>query len=512
MQDHLIIYHKNCWDGLTAAWLTTMLTVGDSDDRVEHLAASYGDPPPDEKTVAGKRVWIVDFSYPIDTIRRLQAASKSLALFDHHATAIRDLAPLAEAEPNWVLDPTRSGARLVWDELPRILDRQRPWRVESEAGWLVDYVEDRDLWRRALPDCDAIIAAIRSHPITFEGLAAVRDLGLEGCRREGRGIQRYRGLLVEERATAGRLFLARHRAGDDRKETETPFVVAYCDVPDIVSDLGHALLDRFPIARFAAISSVSPFGDRVGCSLRSRSPRHPAFFDVADLAERLGGGGHPSAAGFSLDLDFLAGPSREPGPSVPRLAPFNIVSLAEILARSKPGFVSLLLFGAADAAGQGPGALARQSPTEGHATRTRFDIPRPQTPRLLFTGVTVPAEALASVESPAAEDEPFVLSSAPRPAPPRPATDPAAKILDRIGRLEDRVQELEGLQDRLEQFDDDVRRLDAESVRVRAAVVRLGQSVSLLSASAGNGLSSAVAGPNSHSPSPTSDIERWYGI
>jgi nanoRNase/pAp phosphatase (c-di-AMP/oligoRNAs hydrolase) len=100
----LVIYHGNCPDGFTAAWVTAR-KLGD----VELLAAKYGDDPPLEEAT-GRRVVIVDFSYPREKLEQLHATG-SLLVLDHHKTAEADLQGL----PYCVFDMQRSGARLAWD-------------------------------------------------------------------------------------------------------------------------------------------------------------------------------------------------------------------------------------------------------------------------------------------------------------------------------------------------------------------------------------------------------------
>lgn len=61
----LCIYHgPGCLDGFGAAWAVWSRW----GDDVEYRAANYGQAPPD---VTGKAVLIVDFSYPLETLRAM---------------------------------------------------------------------------------------------------------------------------------------------------------------------------------------------------------------------------------------------------------------------------------------------------------------------------------------------------------------------------------------------------------------------------------------------------------
>ena len=131
-------------------------------------------------------------------------------------------------------------------------------------------VEDRDLWRWKLPDSREVSAALDSYPKRFR----VWDrLDVETLAREGTGILRYIRTQVENLAgMAQEQELAGYR----------------------VPVVNTSLLERHPEAEFAAT-----YWDRDGrrhWSLRSRAD---GDFDVSQVALKLGGGGHPHAAGFT---------------------------------------------------------------------------------------------------------------------------------------------------------------------------------------------------------------------
>ena len=59
-------------------------------------------------------------------------------------------------------DMERSGAGMTWDAIHTDHDLHR------ERPWLVNYVEDRDLWRFKLPNSKEVNAYISSRKQTFE--------------------------------------------------------------------------------------------------------------------------------------------------------------------------------------------------------------------------------------------------------------------------------------------------------------------------------------------------------
>jgi hypothetical protein len=122
----LILFHANCTDGFTAAWVAWRAFNRQADIH----PCSYGDPPPD---VGGREVYVVDFSYPRPVLEEMAQRAAFLRVLDHHKTAEEALRGL----PYCQFDMTRSGARLAWDY----------WHPGLPPPPLVAYVEDRDLWR-----------------------------------------------------------------------------------------------------------------------------------------------------------------------------------------------------------------------------------------------------------------------------------------------------------------------------------------------------------------------------
>lgn len=260
---NIVIYHGgNCPDGFTAAWVAWKL-YGDSAD---YLPAKYGDPPPD---VTDRHVRILDFSYPRATLLEMHAKATSLAVLDHHKTAEADLAGLDFCK----FDMNRSGAGLAWDVLHA--DEPRPK--------LVDYVEDRDLWRFSLPDARAITAYVMATPKAFEAWSNLARLVEDGPGRVAELGQAILRKIDEMIYTHACETIPRVVAGH-----AVPVVNASTEFSEIAGKLAEGAL--FSVAWFQR-------GDgKYQYSLRSRGD-----FDVSEIAKLWGGGGHKNAAGFVTD-------------------------------------------------------------------------------------------------------------------------------------------------------------------------------------------------------------------
>lgn len=272
----LVIYHSPCSDGFTAAWCFHHK----DPDGFEFFQGVHGEPPPD---VTGRDVFIVDFSFKRGVMLELSHKAHRLTVFDHHASAQRDLDGLTD-DPAWgsahgrvVFDMSRSGAGITWDCL--FPDEPRPQ--------MLNYVEDRDLWKFEFPFSKAISSNMFSHAYTFETwdrLMAIEGAALVKFAHAGEAIQRKHMKDVEELVAQCRFEAV--IAGVTVPVANMPYTMA--------SDAAGLMAEGAP---FAATYYDTPT-HRV-FSLRSRGA---GGLDVSLVATRYGGGGHRNAAGFRIPL------------------------------------------------------------------------------------------------------------------------------------------------------------------------------------------------------------------
>lgn len=272
----MILYHANCPDGFCAAWAAS-LRFGDG---AEYVPVQYGQDPPD---VSGADVYIVDFSYKRDVMRRIMSSARFVCVLDHHKTAASELAGIVDEfvlRPDLIanppgselplvrLDMNKSGGRLAWEYFHP--DRPPPW--------LVEYTEDRDLWRWALPDSRDINAGLAAYPRDFAAWSDLADADADAMRRDGIAINRYMDGLVDSICRGAReVDLAGHR-----------IFVANTSV--LFSEVAGRLAEGRP---FGAAWFQRADG-QLQWSLRST----PDGVDVSEIARSFGGGGHRHAAGF----------------------------------------------------------------------------------------------------------------------------------------------------------------------------------------------------------------------
>lgn len=259
----LVLYHGGCTDGAVAAWAVRLAHAD-----VECVPVAYQSPPPD---VSGRDVVVVDFSYPRDVLLDMHARAKSLKVLDHHKTAAEDLAGL----PFCVFDMNRSGAGLAWDEFH---GKPRPW--------IVDYVEDRDLWRWALPHSKPVNAYLQTIGFELDMVEAVYALGLTQALEHGRVAEAVRRDYIE--AVKRGAYAARIEG-----EPVDCFAVnaAGWAGSELIGELAEGSLAGY------ALGYVELADGRYAYSLRARGGGP----DVSAIAKRFGGGGHAAAAGFRVE-------------------------------------------------------------------------------------------------------------------------------------------------------------------------------------------------------------------
>lgn len=287
-----IIYHGGCPDGFTSVWLLQSVFP----EAALHYG-KHGDEPPEVDPDA--TVVIADFSYPWGLLNDLAARCDQVVVLDHHKTAQENLVDLP-MNVEVIFDMERSGARIVYDWLwdnqvhfdtidGRSLSHVEMFNFDGPEI-LVDYVQDYDLWNKVLPDTEEIGAVIRSTPFEMNAWSAL-----------ARRLQTSKISVVE----SGRaIFMNTQKVLETHVETAREIIidghtVLAVSIPYMFGSSIAELLctgenEHYP---FGAYYIHHPWGTQWG--LRSRNE-----FDVSEVAERFGGGGHKNAAGFKIPNDW----------------------------------------------------------------------------------------------------------------------------------------------------------------------------------------------------------------
>lgn len=270
----MCIYHGNCADGFGAAY-AVWRAFG---EQCEYVPGHYGKEPPD---VTGKVVYMVDFSYKRPVLLEMAEQAESIVILDHHDTAEKELVDLPD-NVHAIFDQSKSGAVLAWE-----------YMVGAHPPYLLQIVQDRDLWRFHLPETKAVTAFLFSQEWTFLGWhawaehAAIKDLAAKGAVLLQKQDKEVAALTEDNNV----MWVHRFPVSGNGKEMSIPAV----NCPWMfASDVGYALCKKYPEAPFSITFLMND--KDVKFSLRADND------DVhcGAIAGLFGGGGHPRAAGFSI--------------------------------------------------------------------------------------------------------------------------------------------------------------------------------------------------------------------
>lgn len=264
------IYHANCLDGFTAAWVVSRYSFIQD---IEFVAGSYNTQL-NHENLRGKNVIFVDFSVKHDEMCKILDIANYVAVLDHHKTAQQELENLEYEYSNCriIFDMDQSGAMITWK-----------YFSDKPAPFLIRTVQDRDLWKFEMEDTKAITAYMFSLEMTFDVWDTLSIDAADGH------ASRYGNILLRshDKNVSALIEGCTYEAqfGDYKiNVTNVPWMFA--------SDIGHHTVDD---NLFSLTYFINKDG-KMACSLRANDG-----FDCASFAKTFSGGGHTNAAGFTLE-------------------------------------------------------------------------------------------------------------------------------------------------------------------------------------------------------------------
>ena len=274
----LIIYHgRKCPDGFgsaLAAWFFY-------DGKAEFLPLDHGDikSVDDLPALAGRAVYILDFSFSADILQGIEERAAKLVMLDHHKSAAEKLTGFACRCGVVHFDMDKSGARLAWEF----------FHPDKPVPDLVRFIEDRDIWVWQYPESAGFLAALDMEPLDFARWAEIANFS--------------------PAQTAD--FMARGQAMDEKfKKLVTDMIdsaqpIAFNGHNGLMVNapgVFHSLLGNMLSEKSTTFALMWNVGKSGGVKVGLRSQRS---FDCIPLAESMGGGGHAQACGFKMGVERL---------------------------------------------------------------------------------------------------------------------------------------------------------------------------------------------------------------
>lgn len=268
-----IVYHDPCPDGFGAAYCA-WTRLG---DKAQYVPYNH-EAPPTPESLADCHVAMCDCCFKRSDMLNAARLAKTILVLDHHKSSQDQCADL----PYCHFDMERSGAGMAWDF----------FRPGEERPLLINCIEDRDLHTYSLPETGAFCSKLDALPMTFSDWDWAAKLS-------GRALERF--------CREGAEMLAQFEAqAQSMAQGATPCLFfgqrAYVlNAPyRFASRTGSILCDR-PGCELALMWNSADLR-MAKLSLRSKKG---GPVDVAEIALRLGGGGHPSASGALVELAKL---------------------------------------------------------------------------------------------------------------------------------------------------------------------------------------------------------------
>jgi uncharacterized protein len=267
-----------CIDGLYAAHAAKQAMPS-----AKLVPAMYGvDNVPKLNLVEDDLIYLIDLTYPAFVLEGWANAGAMVAVLDHHKSAMQDLSGLS-AQIYSEFDMSRSGAVMAWQHF-------FPSKPVPEV---FQYVQDRDIWTKQLPDCDTVHLGMLE---TFDGktlgqcIKLIPTLTIDYLKEVGAKVKTEVDAAVEYAVKHHKTRIAAgHVVPFFRCKTKRDFQ-AY-------SDIGHVLARlKLKTWVFGKPTKPAPFAviqTGGGWALRSSAEG----LDVSEIAKQIGGGGHKAASG-----------------------------------------------------------------------------------------------------------------------------------------------------------------------------------------------------------------------
>lgn len=299
---NVVWYHGSCLDGTCAAWVAAQYLPKET---THFRAMQYGDKMEDHMRFAkDKNLYILDWMPErMEDVAELIAITENLVIIDHHDSAIKKFTAYFNAVPEECVflahNNEWSGAMgtAIWFRDQHIPGK--PDIIGSGADlsqhWLVQAIDDRDRWQFKLPNTKEINAGLfhmgfdlatwRRQPFGEDQMYGLIDGGAVLLEAKQKEID----LIIK----SGLQFIDDHNDNAYAAIINAPYHLA--------SEMGNQIVQDHKF-RIAIIWNIDK-SYKTYFSLRSNA-ENPHALNCAEIATKLGGGGHVNAAGAKMDMPY----------------------------------------------------------------------------------------------------------------------------------------------------------------------------------------------------------------
>ena len=278
----VVLFHYPCQDGLTSGWIANHYHK--SFNKIIDLYPIKHGATYDYSRLENKKIICCDFSPSIEILEKLEKICSEIKILDHHITAKDDL----KDKPYAIFNMEKSGAGLTWEYFYPSVD----------SPLFIQMVEDRDLWKWAIPNSKDFTAALFTlwdgyDYYDFEQIFKLYDEiylskdKFNFCMELGQVINKSNS----QRAKS----IAESACKCINKFMEWNVCIVNCSV-EHASEVGNVLSSMDSID-FAVMWSYNNVNESYYVSLRSCNK-----VDVSKIAKSYGGGGHINASGLSTKI------------------------------------------------------------------------------------------------------------------------------------------------------------------------------------------------------------------
>jgi len=309
---NIVIYHKNCMDGLSSAFIAkTILNIIDKEietitvpmqygmDIDKEISKAFNDENYSEINFPIKNLYFVDFS-----LKKKDMMNISLNVFDkvivldHHESAQKELELLKSFnEFEIIFDMKQSGAKITYnyfkDKYEEFIGNDDALEYKEIFNKLVfDYIEDRDLWNWELNNSRAISSAAKLL-IRSDDLDSFREyhskFNILDNVKIGETILDYEDKIVSAKTKKNKL----------TKVKINDIEMHMVNATELLSEIGNEICKKMSTP--SVMYFVLPDGNVV-LSMRSLT----GLCNVSEVAKSFGGGGHSQASGCTITIKQLS--------------------------------------------------------------------------------------------------------------------------------------------------------------------------------------------------------------